>query len=129
MAHYAYINENNIVVEVITGRDENDLVENISDWELFYTSQRAGLKAVQTSYNTHNGVHVNGGSPLRKNFAGIGYFYDEERDAFIPPKRFNSWVLNEESCTWEPPSSYPVDGGMYMWDETTLSWVLADDAV
>ena len=76
----------------------------------------------QTSYNTIGGVHTNGGIPLRKNFAGIGYTYDEDRDAFIPKKPFNSWILNESTCNWEAPVSKPNDNNRYFWNELTLSW-------
>ena len=78
---------------------------------------------IQTSYNTHGGIHVNGGIPLRKNYAGIGYAYDLQRDAFIPPKPYNSWVLNEETCLWDSPVQCPNDGGKYAWNESTISWV------
>lgn len=78
---------------------------------------------LQTSYNTHGGVHANGGTPLRKNYAGIGYTYDRTRDAFIPPQPFPSWQLNEESCLWECPVAYPNDGKRYIWNEETLSWI------
>jgi hypothetical protein len=78
---------------------------------------------LQTSYNTHGGVHANGGTPLRKNYAGIGYTYDRSRDAFIPPQPFLSWQLNEESCLWECPVAYPNDGKRYIWNEETLSWI------
>ena len=78
----------------------------------------------QTSYNTYSGVHNNGGTPLRKNFAGIGYTYDEDRDAFIPPKPFNSWLLNENTCNWEAPVAMPQDNNKYNWNELTLSWDL-----
>lgn len=77
---------------------------------------------IQTSYNTHGGVHPNG-TPLRKNYAGIGYTYDKERDAFIPPKPFASWILNEDTCLWDAPIPYPDDGKRYRWDETSLNWV------
>ena len=80
----------------------------------------------QTSYNTYGGVHNKGGTPLRKNFAGIGYTYDEDRDAFIPPKPFNSWVLNEDTCLWEAPIAKPQDGNKYRWNEQTLSWQIED---
>jgi len=80
----------------------------------------------QTSYNTHGGVHNNNGTPLRKNHAGIGYTYDEDRDAFIPPKPFNSWLLNEDTCNWEAPVAYPTDGGTYKWNEETTTWNLND---
>lgn len=77
---------------------------------------------VQTSYNTHGGQHPEG-RPLRKNFAGIGYTYDAQRDAFIAPKPFNSWVLDEQTCLWNAPVAMPTDGKMYTWDEATTSWV------
>jgi hypothetical protein len=77
---------------------------------------------IQTSYNTHGGIHTLGGTPLRKNYAGIGFNYDSQRDAFIPPKPFASWLLNEETCLWAAPVPYPTDGGEYVWDENTTSW-------
>jgi hypothetical protein len=117
MAHYAFLDENNIVTEVIVGKDEGNF-----DWEQQYGSFR-GQACKRTSYNTHGGVHTLGGTPLRKNYAGIGYTYDRERDAFIPPKPFASWVLNEDTCLWDAPVAMPTDGGMYQWDEATTSWV------
>jgi hypothetical protein len=78
---------------------------------------------IQTSYNTKGGVHTSGGTPLRKNFAGIGYTYDAQKDAFIPPKPYASWELNEETCLWEAPTPYPDDGKKYNWNESTTSWV------
>jgi hypothetical protein len=78
---------------------------------------------VQTSYNTYGGQHRNDGTPLRKNYAGVGYTYDSERDAFIPPKSYNSWTLDEETCLWNPPVAMPSDGKIYSWDEDTLSWI------
>jgi len=80
----------------------------------------------QTSYNTQGGVHKLGGTPLRKNHAGIGYTYDEDRDAFIPKKPFNSWVLNETTCLWEAPVAYPTDGQQYSWNEQNQSWTLTE---
>ena len=77
---------------------------------------------IQTSYNTHGGVHLNGGTPLRKNYAGIGFSYDSERDAFIPPKPYASWVLDEDSCLWTAPIMYPADNKVYEWDEITITW-------
>jgi hypothetical protein len=118
MAHYAFLDENNIVTEVIVGNPEGGLI----DWESHYGAFRGQL-CKRTSFNTHGGVHATGGTPLRKNYAGIGYTYDHERDAFIPPKPFPSWVLNEESCLWDAPTPYPTDGGKYQWDESTTSWV------
>lgn len=78
---------------------------------------------IQTSYNTYGGVHKLGGAPLRKNYAGIGYTYDRERDAFIPPQPFLSWTLNEETCLWQAPVPRPEDGKPYDWDEDQQSWV------
>ena len=77
---------------------------------------------IQTSYNTHGGQHRNGGTPLRKNYAGIGYSYDRTKDAFIPPKPYPSWVLNDDTCLWGAPTPMPTDDKFYEWDETTTSW-------
>jgi hypothetical protein len=77
---------------------------------------------IQTSYNTQGGVHLNGGTPLRKNYAGIGYTYDKTKDAFIPPQPYPSWTLNETSCLWKSPVEKPTDNKVYVWDETTVSW-------
>jgi hypothetical protein len=77
---------------------------------------------IQTSYNTHGGQHRNGGTPLRKNYAGIGYSYDRTKDAFIPPKPYSSWVLNNDTCLWGAPTPMPTDDKTYIWDETTTSW-------
>jgi hypothetical protein len=118
MAHYAFLDQNNIVTEVIVGKDETDTTH---DWEQFYGEFR-GQACKRTSYNTFGGQHPEG-RPLRKNYAGIGYTYDVERDAFIPPKPFASWTLNEDTCLWEAPVAYPDDGKVYIWDEDTLSWV------
>lgn len=122
MAYYALLDANNIVVQVITGKDESSDVYN---WEKFY-ERETGLKCKRTSYNTLAGVHRNGGEPFRKNYAGVGYSYDEQRDAFIPPKPYDSWVLNEETCTWKAPIEPPNDGEYYSWDESTLSWKLVE---
>ena len=118
MSHFAKLDENNVVVFVTVGRQEDDGKEA----EL---SERTGDRYVQTSYNTYGGVHLLGGTPLRKNYAGIGYTYDEARDAFIPPKPFESWVLNEATCLWQPPVPYPNDGSSYEWDEENQQWVQA----
>lgn len=109
-----------MVVFVTVGRQEDDGKEA----EL---SARTGDRYVQTSYNTYGGVHLLGGTPLRKNYAGIGYTYDETRDAFIPPKPYDSWVLNENTCQWEPPVPYPTTG-VWRWDEATLSWLEVTNA-
>jgi len=111
MAHYAFLDTNNIVTEVIVGIDETELIEGL-DPETWYANFR-GQTCKRTSYNGN----------IRKNYAGIGYSYDFERDAFIPPKRFESWLLNEETCLWEAPVPYPTDGKDYFWDEDALNWV------
>jgi len=129
MAHYAFIDAGTIVVEVITGRDEDEVVDEIEDWEAYYSTKRPGLRAVRTSYNTKAGQHLAGGEPFRMNYAGIGYTYDEGRDAFIPPKPFESWVLDEATCLWVPPVPMPDDGAEYVWDEATTSWVQIDEVV
>ena len=117
MAHYAFLNENNIVTQVIVGKNEG---EDGVDWEQHYCEFR-GQPCKRTSYNTHGGQHPEG-RPLRKNYAGIGYTYDNQRDAFISPKPFPSWILNEETCLWNSPVPYPTDDKRYSWDETTISW-------
>lgn len=122
MAHYAYLDENNIVTMVIVGKNED---EAPGDWETYYGAKR-------TSYNTRGGVYYdpNTNEPgpdqskaFRKNYAGIGYTYDSTRDAFIPPQPFPSWILDESSCLWNAPVPYPTDGKRYSWDEATQSWV------
>ena len=122
MAHFAKI-EDGLVVFVTVGRQEDDGKEA----EL---SARTGDIYKQTSYNTRGGVHYTDGEPsadqskaFRKNYAGIGYTYDETRDAFIPPKPFDSWILNEETCLWEAPIPYPNDGLTYTWDEESGDWL------
>jgi hypothetical protein len=124
MAHYAFLDENNVVTEVIVGKNEGE--EGIN-WELHYGAFRNQV-CKRTSYNTVGGVHNSGGTPFRKNYAGIGYTYDEQRDAFIPPKPYNSWVLNETSCLWDPPTPMPQDDKMYTWNEETTSWVEVNGA-
>lgn len=118
MAHWAEIDENSIVVRVTVG-DNNDPA---GDEGYSWLVENLGGTWVKTSYNTHGGVHNNGGIPLRKNFAGIGYLYDPIRDAFISPKPFDSWTLNEETCLWESPVPYPEDGKAYTWNENTVNW-------
>ena len=112
MAHFAQINENNMVTQVIVVEQDTlntGLFGDPASW-------------IQTSYNTRGGQHPEG-RPLRKNYAGIGYTYDPTRDAFIPPKPFNSWGLNEETCLWQAPVPYPTDDKMYLWDEETVNWI------
>jgi hypothetical protein len=125
MAHFAKLDSNNIVTFVTVGRQEDDGQEAV-------LSARTGDVYKQTSYNTSGGVHKLGGTPLRKNYAGIGYTYDAGRDAFIPPKPYASWVLNEDTCLWNAPVPYPEDIGTpeepkrYAWDEATTAWVLVE---
>ena len=123
MAHYAFLNENNIVTEVIPGKDEG--TEGI-DWEQWYGQYR-GQSCKRTSYNTLGNVHTNGGIPFRKNYAGIGFTYDAQRDAFVPPKPFNSWLLNEDTCLWQAPVVYPTDGQSYQWNEDNQNWDLVEE--
>lgn len=111
MAHYAFIDDNNIVTQVIVGRNEDEIVDGISDWEAYY-AEVYGQRCVRTSYNGN----------IRYNYAGIGYTYDEQRDAFIAPKPFDSWVLDEATCRWEAPIPYPTDGLMYQWNEELGDW-------
>ena len=120
MAHYAFLDTNNIVTEVIVGKNEG---EDNTDWEVHYGNFR-GQVCKRTSYNTSGGIHSSGGIPYRKNYAGIGYTYDEQRDAFIPQKPYASFILNEDTCLWEPPVPYPTDGERYTWNEEELEWVL-----
>lgn len=117
MAHFAEINNENIVLRVLVTDN------SIPDEGLSWLESRLGGRWVKTSYNTKAGEHLLGGTPLRKNFAGVGFSYDDERDAFIPPKPFESWVLNEETCLWQPPIPMPEDGKFYEWDEESTSWV------
>jgi hypothetical protein len=114
MAHYAFLDSKNFVTEVIVGIDETELIEGL-DPETWYGNFR-GQVCKRTSYNGN----------YRKNYAGIGYTYDAERDAFIPPKPFKSWTLNEDTCRWEAPIPYPTDGLGYVWDESKLSWELVN---
>ncbi len=111
MAHYAKVN-NGLVEQVIVA--EADFFDTFVD--------SSPGQWIQTSYNTHGGVHTNGGTPLRKNYAGIGYTYDATRDAFYAPQPYPSWVLNETSCLWEAPTAMPDDGQSYTWNEETTSW-------
>jgi hypothetical protein len=122
MAHWAQI-------------DENDTVRNVIVMDNTHPDGRAGFTWlglsfgghwVQTSYNTFAGEHLLGGTPLRKNYASVGYTYDEARDAFVPPTPYPSWILNNDTCQWDAPVPKPDDGLDYAWDEETISWVLTD---
>ena len=111
MAHFAKV-ENGLVTQVIVIDQETLNTGNWGD----------PTSWVQTSYNTQAGKHTQGGTPLRKNYAGVGYTYDLQRDAFIPPKPFASWQLDEETCQWSAPTPQPTDNKIYQWDEPTLAW-------
>lgn len=119
MAHFAELDENNIVIRVIRTCDDDETT--FAEWRGTF-----GEKYVQTSYNTYAGIHKLGGTPLRKNYACKGYTYDEGRDAFIPPQEFPSWVLNEETCLWEAPVPKPADSalGKWDWNEDKLEWAI-----
>jgi hypothetical protein len=118
MSHFARIDENNIVQQVLVIEQEEIDTGNWGD----------PSKWIQTSYNTYGGIHYgqdrqpDGGVPVRKNYAGIGFTYDPTRDAFIPPKPFDSWTLNEETCLWECSIEYPQDGKFYIWEEALQEW-------
>jgi len=115
MAHFA---------KVVDGKVSQVIVAEKEFFDTFVDSSPG--EWIQTSYNTHGGVHANGGTPLRKNYAGIGYTYDRERDAFIPPKPFDSWTLDEDTCQWEAPTSMPNDNKEYRWNESTTSWDIVE---
>ena len=128
MASFTKLDDNNVVLAVVSVHDNELLDENGNEseqkgidfligWSGGYTNWK------QTSYNTVGGVHSNGGTPFRKNYAGVGYSYDAQLDAFIPPKLFASWSLNEDTCQWQPPVPMPTDGKFYNWDEATTAWV------
>jgi len=128
MASFAKIGLNSKVIEVLSVHNnvlkDSNGVEQESIGIDFLTKLTGYPLWKQTSYNTRAGVHTNNGTPLRKNFAGIGYTYDETRNAFISPKPYNSWILNEDTCLWEAPVAYPTDGQRYSWNEETLNWIL-----
>ena len=111
MAHFAKVKDGKVIQVIVA---EQEFIDNLIENE-------AG-KWIQTSYNTKGGEHKLGGTPLRKNYAGIGYTYDRLKDAFIPPQTFPSWTLNETTCFWEAPVAYPDDGKDYKWNEETTNW-------
>ena len=116
MAHFAEVDGNSIVLRVIVA--DQDFIDSgfVGDPKLW----------IETSYNTRGGVHSGGKTPLRKNYAGIGFLYDQKRDAFIPPQPYPSWILDENKCLWKPPFPYPNDRKQYFWDESKLNWELFD---
>ena len=121
MAHFAKLGTDNIVkkVEVVSNNIATTEQDGINFLNNLYNTNDIWK---QTSYNTYAGEHKLDGTPFRKNYAGIGYTYDEDRDAFIPPKPYSSWVLDEETCNWEAPVVYPDDGKFYNWNETNQTW-------
>ena len=127
MAHFAKINQNNIVVTVNVVHNNELLIDGVENEQkgidflntLFNTNDNWK----QTSYNTFGGIHRLGGTPFRKNHAGVGFTYDEGRDAFIAPQSYPSWTLNEDTCCWEAPVAYPDDGKRYSWNEEITNWV------
>ena len=125
MAHFAKIGKGRKVEKVIV-ISNNDAPNEQAGADFIHNLYQEKDLWKQTSYNTHGGVHKLGGTPFRKNYAGVGYTYDEDRDAFIPPKPFNSWVLNETTCQWEAPVAYPDDGERYTWNETNQTWDLVE---
>lgn len=127
MAHYAFLDRNNVVIQVIVGKDEG---EDGVNWEDKYGAMHKKV-CRRTSYNTKGGIHydqithqpsTDQTKAFRKNYAGVGYTFDPERDAFIPPKIYESWTLNETSCLWEAPTPYPDDGNVYRWNEVSKTW-------
>jgi hypothetical protein len=133
MASFAKIGLNGKVIEVLSV--VNEVLHDANGVEqeaigIDFLTKLTGYPVwKQTSYNTHGGVHNNSGTPLRKNHAGIGYTYDEDRDAFIPKKPFNSWILNENTCLWESPIPYPQDNNEYKWNEQNQSWDLIENNI
>jgi len=112
MSHFA---------KVVDGKVSQVIVAEAEFFQTFVDSSPG--EWIQTSYNTRGGVHANGGTPLRKNYAGVGFTYDRTRDAFIPPQPFASWILDDNTCLWNAPVAMPTDGKHYTWDETTKAWV------
>ena len=123
MAHYAFLDSNNVVTEVIPGKNEGE--DGIDNWEQQYSDVR-GQVCKRTSYNTQGNIHSLGGTPYRGNYAGIGYTYRADIDAFVPPQPFSSWTL-DSNVTWHPPVARPIDNKMYSWDEVTQAWVEVND--
>ena len=124
MAHYAFLDENNIVTEVIPGIDEDkkdDLPEGFDSWEAWYADFR-GQTCKRTSYNTLANEHKDGGTAFRGNYAGIGSTYDTDNDVFLPPKPYSKWILDESKWQWKAPKDMPNDGKMYSWNDDENDW-------
>ena len=125
MAHFAEIDALHKVINVVVLDDKDTQDKDGNEIESIgakYLHDGFGGTWLRTSYNTYGGIHKAGGTPFRKNYAGIGYIYDEDRDAFIPQQPFDSWILNEDTCVYDPPVEYPDDGKIYTWNEDTTSW-------
>jgi hypothetical protein len=123
MAHYAFLDKNNVVTEVIPGRNEDEIVDGITDWEQWYGDFR-GQTCKRTSYNTHLNKHANGETPFRGNYAGIGYTYHEDLDIFMPPRPYPSWVIHSGTASWQPPAAKPnAIVREYYWDEDSRQWL------
>ena len=132
MAYFAKLGTGNIVEKVISVNnavitDDNGIEQEQLGIDFINKLYNTNDTWKKTSYNTNGGIHVKGGTPFRKNYAGIGFQYDLQRDAFLPPKPFNSWILNEDTCFWKAPIAYPTDGKEYIWNEENLSWNLLDN--
>lgn len=125
MSHWAEIDENNAVIRVTVGNNEDPIGDEGYKWLI----DNLGGTWIKASYNTRGGIHYgsdgnpDNGTPVRKNYPTPGYAYDKEKDAFIPPQPFLSWTLNENSCLWEAPVPYPQDGKYYTWDEQSKNWI------
>ena len=124
MAHFVELDENNVVIKGVVVHNNELLIDGVENEQkgIDFCVAHFGGNWIQTSYNTRGGIHSEGGTPLRKNYAGIGYTYDSARDAFIPPKPFASWALDEATCQWVSPTPYPADGRAYKWVEEELNW-------
>jgi len=121
MAHYAFLDSNNVVTEVIVGVDETETIDGLTPVQ-WYTNFR-GQTCIQTSYNTIGGKNTRGAVPLNMNYAGIGYNFDFNKPGFYSPQPYPSWILNQNTFLWEPPVAYPTDGNRYTWDESSKSWM------
>jgi hypothetical protein len=133
VAHYAFLNEDNIVVNVIVGRNEDEVVDGISDWEAHY-AEVVGMTCKRTSYNTHNNQHLLGGTPFRYNYAQIDGTYDPVKDGFIPVRTYKAWTVDPETLNWIPPVPMPDsstlnEGESYYWNDLTDEWLIATEMI
>lgn len=124
MAHYALLNENNIVIQVICGKNEEEKRDGVTvDWEQWYKDFHGVADCKRTSYNTNANVHANDGTAFRGNYATEGYLYDTSNDVFLSPKPYASWIIDTNTWSWKAPVDMPDDSNEYDWDETTTSWI------